>query len=69
MLEDAIHDMFYKGGEWPIMRMTLNHPGPKNTHWKAPETSTNAEYLQLGYQERPITITSTELPKEARLCN
>jgi hypothetical protein len=56
MLDDAIRDLFYKGGEWPIVRLTANHPGPKFTHWKTPSAKTNPEYLRIGYQGQPSLL-------------
>ena len=66
MLDDAIHDLFYKGGEWPVVRLTPNRPGPKFTHWKTPEAKTNPEYLRIGYQGRPITIAPDQLSNNVK---
>lgn len=68
-LEDAIRYLFYKGGEWPTLRLAMKRPGPKFTHWKTLETKTNPEYLRLGYQGRPVTIASSfQRNPSTRLC-
>jgi hypothetical protein len=65
MLDDAVNDVFHKGGQWGIVRMTPNPPGPKFTHWKNDlQTTTNREYLNLGYLGRHIAIASTRNPDE-----
>jgi hypothetical protein len=63
MLDDVVNDVFHRGGQWEIVRMTPNHPGPKFTHWKNDlKAPTNREYLNLGYLGRHIAITSTRNP-------
>ena len=65
MLDDAVNDTFHKGGQWEIVRMTPNRPGPKYTHWKNDlETPANREYLNLGHLGRHITITSNRNPDQ-----
>ena len=63
MLDDAVNDIFHRGGQWEIVRMTPNRPGPKFTHWKNNlETPTNREYLNLGYLGHHIAVTSNRNP-------
>jgi hypothetical protein len=63
MLDDAVNDVFHRGGQWEIVRMTQNRSGPKFTHWKNNlETPTNREYLNLGYLGHHIAVTSNRNP-------
>jgi hypothetical protein len=65
MLDDAVNEAFYRGGQWEIVPMKANPPGPKFTHWKPNlETPTNCVYLNLGYSGHHISITSTPNPAE-----
>lgn len=66
MLDDGIHNVFCKGGEWQIVRMAANRPGPKYTHWKNPEAATDVEYLRLGYQGHSITTDMQPLPQDTK---
>ena len=62
ILED-IHDMFRKGGKWPLIRMTKNRLEPVNTHFiSSTRESAERQYMCLGYQGEQITITSDPLP-------
>ena len=58
LLED-IHNLFRKGGEWPLTRMTKHKFGPVCTHFIS---SAERQYMRLGYQGEQITIASEPLP-------
>jgi hypothetical protein len=65
MLEDAVNDVFFRGGEWslvPLIRSNLK--GSKYTHWKAPnpDDPTTPKYLHLGYAGQHIAIDAAPYP-------
>ncbi len=63
MLEDAVNDVFFRGGEWslvPLMKSILT--GPKHTHWKEPNGSITPRYLHLGCQGHHIAIDTAPHP-------
>jgi hypothetical protein len=64
MLEDAVNDVFPRGGEWSLIPMVKsNRTGPKYTHWKNPNDSiTRQYYLHLGYLGHHIAIDTTPHP-------
>lgn len=67
MLDDGIHNVFCKGGEWKIVRMVKHRPGPKYTHWKNPNPTTDTavvEYLRVGHLGHPVVISPQPLPKD-----
>ena len=65
MLDDGYHDVLRKGGEWQIVRMVANRPGPKYTHWREPGSTTDVEYFRVGYEGHPITISMHPLSQDA----
>ncbi|KAF8221560.1 hypothetical protein L208DRAFT_1414824 [Tricholoma matsutake] len=63
MLEDAVNDVFFRGGEWSLVNMMKsNHMGPKYTHWKDPKGPISPQYLHLGYMGRHIAIDTNPNP-------
>ena len=63
MLEDALNDVFFRGGEWSLVSMMeSNRTGPKYTHWKDPKSPTFPRYLHLGYMGRHIDIGTNPNP-------
>jgi hypothetical protein len=51
MWRDAIGSMFHLGGEWKVVPLKQNAPGPKFAHWQG--TTSEEEiplYLCIGYQ-------------------
>ncbi|KAF8344474.1 hypothetical protein F5887DRAFT_1159528, partial [Amanita rubescens] len=64
MLEDAVNDVFFRGGEWSLVpMMKSNCTGPKYTHqWKNPNGSITPQYLHLGYLGHHIAIDTTPHP-------
>ena len=63
MLEDAVNDVFFRGGEWSLVNMMKsNRMGPKYTHWKDPKGPTSPQYLHLGYMGRHVTIDTNPNP-------
>jgi hypothetical protein len=62
MLEDAVNDVFFRGGEWNLVNMKSDRMGPKYTHWKDPKGLTSPKYLHLGYLESHITIDTEPNP-------
>ena len=63
MLEDAVNDVFFRGGEWSLVNMMKsNRAGPKYTHWKDPKGPTSPQYLHLGYMGRHIAIDTNPNP-------
>ena len=62
MLEDAVNDVFFRGGEWSLVPMKSNRTGPKYTHWKAPNDPMTPQYLHLGYLGHHIAIDTTPHP-------
>ena len=65
LLDRQYHSILCKGGQWKLLRMISNRPGPKYTHWKGPAESEEpeniSEYLCLGYEGHAISI-GTQLP-------
>ena len=63
MLEDAVNDVFPRGGEWSLVpMMKSNGMGTKYTHWKNPSGPITPQYLHLGYLEHHIAIDTTPHP-------
>jgi hypothetical protein len=63
MLEDAVNDVFFRGGEWSLVSMTKSTcTGTKYTHWKALKSLTSPLYLHLGYMGRHIAIDTNLNP-------
>jgi len=63
MLEDAVNDVFFRGGEWSLVSMMKsNCTGPKYTHWKDPKGPTSPKYLHLGYLGCHIAIGTNPNP-------
>jgi hypothetical protein len=63
MLEDAVNDVFFRGGEWSLVNMMKsNRMGPKYTHWKDPKGSSSPQYLHLGYMGCQIAIDTNPNP-------
>ena len=63
MLEDAVNDVFSRGGEWSLVpMMKSNRTGPKYTHWKNPNSPITPRYLHLGYLGHHIAIDTTQHP-------
>ena len=63
MLEDAVNDVFFRGGEWSLVNMMKSkRTGPKYTHWKDPKGPTSPQYLHLGYMGRHIAIDTNPNP-------
>ncbi|KIJ98265.1 hypothetical protein K443DRAFT_212909 [Laccaria amethystina LaAM-08-1] len=63
MLEDAINDIFFRGGEWSLVPlMESNCTDPKYTHWKDPNGPITPQYLDLGYLGHHIAIDTTPHP-------
>ncbi|KAF8634335.1 hypothetical protein AX17_004213 [Amanita inopinata Kibby_2008] len=63
MLEDAVNDVFSRGGEWSLVPlMKSNRVGPKYTHWKGPNGPITPQYLHLGYLGHHIAIDTTLHP-------
>jgi hypothetical protein len=62
MLEDAVNDVFFRGGEWSLVpMMKSNRTGQKYTHWKNNGLKT-LQYLHLGYLGHHIAIDTTPHP-------
>lgn len=63
MLEDAVNDVFFRGGEWSLVNMMKsNRTCPKYTHWKDPKGPTSPQYLHLGYMGSHIAISTKPNP-------
>jgi hypothetical protein len=63
MLEDAVNDVFFRGGEWSLVpMMKSNCTGPKYTHWKDPNGPITPQYLHLSYLGHHIAIDTTPHP-------
>ncbi|KIL69261.1 hypothetical protein M378DRAFT_773366 [Amanita muscaria Koide BX008] len=63
ILEDAVNEVFPRGGQWSFVPMTKsNRTGKKYTHWKDPNGSTTPQYLHLGYLGHHIAIGTTRHP-------
>ena len=63
MLEDAVNDVFPRGGEWSLVPMIKsNRTGKKYTHWKNPNGPITPQYLHLGCLGHHIAINTTPHP-------
>ena len=63
ILEDAVNDIFPRGGEWSLVpMMKSNCMGKKYTHWKDPNGPITPQYLHLGYPGHHIAIDTTRHP-------
>jgi hypothetical protein len=63
ILEDAVNDVFPRGGQWSLVPMTKsNRTGKKYTHWKDPNGPITPQYLHLGYLGHHIAIGTTRHP-------
>ena len=63
MLEDAVNDVFFRGGEWSLVpMMKSNRTGAKYTHWKNPNGPITPQYLHLGSLGHHIAIDTTPNP-------
>ena len=63
VLEDAVSDVFFRGGEWSLVpMMKSNRTGPKYTHWKNLNGPITPQYLHLGYLGHHISIDTTPHP-------
>jgi hypothetical protein len=63
MLEDAVNDVFFRGGEWSLVpMMKSNCTGPKYTNWKDPNGPITPQYLHFGYLGHHIAIDTTLHP-------
>jgi hypothetical protein len=63
ILEDAVNDVFFRGGEWSLVSMMRsNRMGPKYTYWKDSKGPTSPQYLHLGYMGRHISIDTDPNP-------
>jgi len=56
MLEDAVSDVFFRGGEWSLVSMTKSN---RTGHWKGAKGPTSPVYLHLGYMGRHIAINTS----------
>ena len=63
LLEDAVNDVFPRGGEWNLVSMTKsNRTGTKFIHWKAPTGATTPRYLHFGHMGHCIAICTQPNP-------
>jgi hypothetical protein len=61
-LDDAIHDLLSRGGSWELVQLSKGRPGPVNTHWKTPHSSTDGFHLFLGGKGEIVVISSEPKP-------
>jgi hypothetical protein len=60
---EDVHDLFCKGGQWQVTRLTQNKVGPVNTHFRSPTADARSPYMCLGYHGRQVKIKRRERPE------
>jgi hypothetical protein len=60
---EDVHDLFCKGGQWKVTRLTQNPAGSVNTHFKSPTANARSSYMCLGYKGRQVKMKHRERPE------
>jgi hypothetical protein len=58
-----VHDLFCKGGQWQVTRLTQNKVGSVNTHFRSPTANTRSSYMLVGYHGHQVKIKRRDCPE------
>ena len=60
---EDVHNLFCKGGQWQVTRLTKNKVGSVNTHFKSPIANARSSYMCVGYKGHQVKIKRRGYPK------